>query len=190
MPKNGLSKNGFSFPVALLVGCVTCAVFLPAVSNARVRHCPTGKVNQFDPRGESICVPKPPKGQPGPGIWRLSATTGGFMAIEVAYAQGAYKVKRTKLKFPGPTFTCTTPGESIGPTIPRTFKTAVKFKSRAWSGNKSDSQSDWGFSGKFTTAGVLTFDAHLAYKPGQFHAGCSATLHLTGKVQKGRGDDF
>jgi hypothetical protein len=49
------------------------------------------------------------------------------MAIEVAYVNGAYKVKRTKLKFPGSTFTCTTPGETIGPTIPRTFKTAVKF---------------------------------------------------------------
>lgn len=189
MPKNGLfPKNGFSFTVALLVGGVTCAMLLPTASDARVRHCPTGKVIQFSLQGEGKCVPKPPKGQPGPGIWRLEATN-GFMAIEVAYTGGAYKVKRTKLKFPGSTFTCTT-GETIGPTIPRTFKTAVKLKSRAWSGSKSDSQSDWGFSGKFSTAGVMTFDAHLAYKPGQFHAGCSVAQHLTGKVQKGRGDDF
>jgi hypothetical protein len=185
-----MPKNGPSFIVALLVGGVACALLFPAASDARVLRCPAGKVIQTKPNSERTCVPAPPKGIPRPGYWRLvGARSVVLMAIEVAYTGRAYRVKRTKLKFPGPSFTCTN-GQNIGATIPRTYKTALKFTNRAWAANSQDSQSTWGFSGKFSTAGVLTFDAHLEYKPDFVFAGCSATQHLTGKVQRGRGDDF
>jgi hypothetical protein len=138
-------------------------------------HCGKGKVKNLQGVfGIPSCAPKPPKGQPTPGYWKVG-NANLIVGLEVIYINKAYRVK-TKVTFLGTAFTC--PPGAVFSVSPKIKFDRTPIKNRAWKGTKTNSS----FSAKASTSGVITVDATDTFPAGSALAGCTSTQHLTGKL--------